>query len=204
MPAPNEILRQLAHIAMTWRWLAILWHFYFAALIVILLVPPRSSRRVAGIALALPLASVSILAWWSGNPFNGVVLATAAALLIGIAWRFPGSPVRTAAPLPLVAGVALALFGWIYPHFVATGSIWSYLYATPLGLLPCPTFSLIAGSTIILDGLEGRAWGVILAMLGLWYGSFGAIRLGVGIDWILLVGSVVLLLSQIRRPDRRG
>ncbi|HKI86963.1 MAG TPA: hypothetical protein VKA53_09480 [Thermoanaerobaculia bacterium] len=205
MPAADRILAQLTNIAATWRWMAILWHLYFVLLIVLIVVPDspvRPSRRMAGVALTLPLASVALLAWWSGNPFNGVIFGAGAALFLAISSRMTPLRVRVASPFGLVAGLALAAFGWFYPHFTAAGAVWTYLYAAPVGLLPCPTLSIVAGLTMAFAGLESRAWAVAIALLGLWYGAFGALRLGVTIDWVLFTGSVVLFALQLKRvPD---
>lgn len=68
MPTPEQVLSGFREIASTWRWLAIAWHAYLAVLVVGLVLGVRLSRRVTGILVALPLLSVSALAWRSGNP----------------------------------------------------------------------------------------------------------------------------------------
>jgi len=82
MLTPDQILENLQHIVDDWHPLAIAWHAYFAVLAVTAGFGVRPSRRVAGVLLALPLFSVSALAWATRNPFNGAVFA-----LSGGRWR---------------------------------------------------------------------------------------------------------------------
>ena len=93
----------------------------------------------------------------------------------------------------MIAGAALLIFGWVYPHFLETSSPLTYLYAAPTGLIPCPTLSITIGFALILGGLDSRLWSWVLGAFGLFYGAFGALRLGVTIDLVLLLGSIALI-----------
>ena len=193
MPSPEDILTGLETIAREWRWLAVLWHAYLAAGMLALVVGFRPSRRLAGAFLIAPLLSVAALAWFQGNPFNGSVF-TLSALILGIlAVRLPPEPVAPAARGWILAGAALVAFGWFYPHFLGAASWCSYLYAAPTGLIPCPTLAVVTGLSLALGGLGSRSWYLTLAALGLFYGIFGAMRLGVRIDWVLSAGGVTAL-----------
>ncbi len=77
-------------------------------------------------------------------------------------------------------------------HFLNTTSFLPYLYAAPVGLVPCPTLSITIGAALILGGLESRGWSLVLAGMGIFYAVFGALRLGVTIDFTLLVGALIL------------
>jgi len=189
-PSPERILLGLAEIANDWRWLAALWHGCFAALVLTLVIGLRPSRRMIGILLVLPLVSVSILAWTHANPFNGASFALAAVALLVTAGRFSREAVEIAPARVAVPGALLIGFGWVYPHFLQNASPLDYLYAAPTGLIPCPTLSIVIGFTLVLGGLGSRSWCLVLAIMGLFYGIFGAVRLGVGIDWILALGAL--------------
>lgn len=191
MPTPEEILFGLGTIANDWQLLALLWHGYFGVLIVGLLFGVRPSVRVAGILLALPFLSVSALAWVSGNPFNGLFFVVAGIALLFISARLPLRVVRIAPIWLLVLGALIVGFGWVYPHFLEDTAPVVYLYAAPTGLIPCPTVSIVIGFTLVLDGLESRAWCLTLAVVGLFYGAFGAARLGVTIDWVLFASALL-------------
>jgi hypothetical protein len=194
MPNSGQILNGLSTIANQWQLLAIAWHIYFAVLVGGLALGFRPSKRVGAILLTLPLLSVSILAWLAANPFNGLLFALASMALLVIAIRLPQEQVKIA-PLWLTsAGAFLFLFGWLYPHFLESASILPYLYAAPTGLIPCPTLSIVTGLSLMVRGLESRAWAVVLGGMGLFYGLFGAIQLGVTIDLILLLGALLILL----------
>ena len=116
MPSPDEILNSLSTIANQWQFLAIVWHIYFGVLAAGLIFGLRPSKRTGGVLLALPLLSVSVLAWMSANPFNGTMFAIAAVALIVIALRQPDAQLHIAPTWAVVAGVLMYLFGWVYPH----------------------------------------------------------------------------------------
>lgn len=192
MPTPDVILNGLTTLANDWRWLAIVWHVFLVTLIVMLAAGWRPPVRVAGYLLAAPITSVSLLAWWSGNAFNGAVFALLALTLVGVASRFPNTPMRIRTFLSVASGVVLIVFGGTYPHFLRTDSWTAYLYASPFGLLPCPTLSVVIGSTLLFRNPGSISWSAPLVAAGFLYGSMGVFRLGVVLDWGLILGSMVI------------
>jgi hypothetical protein len=193
MPSSESILAGLTKAANDWQWLATVFHLYFGFLIILVVIGVRIGKRLAGILLAIPLASVSVLAWMSMNPFNGFLFAIVAVVLIVLSIRIPSAQVHLA-PLPVaIAGFLLLAFGWIYPHFLNTSSFLPYLYSAPVGIVPCPTLSVVIGAALILGSFESRAWGIVSAAAGIFYGLFGTLRLGVALDWFLVAGAAALL-----------
>jgi hypothetical protein len=87
--------------------------------------------------------------------------------------RLSRRQVEKAHPARVLLGSALVAFGWAYPHFLPEDPASTYLYAAPLGLIPCPTLSLVLGVTIVFSNLRSRAWSVILACTALFYGALG-------------------------------
>jgi hypothetical protein len=142
---------------------------------------------------------VSALAWLSGNPCNGTTFALFATALAGVAFSLPRGPIRISPPWLAIPGVCLVAFGWAYPHFLQSGSWATYLYASPLGLIPCPTLSAVAGVALVIGGLGSRGWSLILAGSGVVYGLIGWFRLGVTIDAVLLVGATTLSAAAVSR-----
>jgi hypothetical protein len=202
MPSSQEILDGLGAIANGWRTLAIAWHVVFAAGLIALVVGWRPGRRLAGTLLAIPLASVSLLAWLSGNPFNGTTFAVTALALAGIGLRLSRDRIKIGARWPVILGVCLAAFGWVYPHFLQTDSWATHLYAAPLGLIPCPTLSAVVGIALVFRGLDSRGWSLVLAAIGVVYGLIGWLRLGVTLDAVLLFGASVLAIAAASRIGR--
>ena len=198
MPSPDTVLAGLTTIANDWRWLAITWHALLAALFALLFAVWRPSTRLVVHLLIAPLVSVSLVAWLSGNPFNGSVFALLAATLLGTAVRFSNAPVRLASRFCVAAGVAFTVFGWTYPHFLRTDSWMAYLYAAPFGLLPCPTLSVVIGMALVWQSLRARVWSTALVVAGLVYGAIGVFRLGVALDWGLLFASAILAGAIVR------
>jgi hypothetical protein len=198
VPSPETILTGLTSIANDWRWLAITWHILLATLLVPLVVGWRPSTRVIAHLLIAPLVSVSLLAWVSGNPFNGTVFAVLAVSLVWTAIRFSNASVRLASPPWVAAALAFIFFGWTYPHFLRTDSWATYLFAAPFGVLPCPTLSVVIGTTLLFRNLRLRVWSTALVIAGLLYGAIGVFRLGVVLDWGLLLAVAVLTATVWR------
>jgi hypothetical protein len=84
-----------------------------------------------------------------------------------------------------------------YPHFLHTGSVFPYLYKSPLGLIPCPTLSFVTGMALILNNLRSRGWYITVIVAGLFYGFTGVFRLGVTIDLILIIAAVLLTIKML-------
>ena len=82
----------------------------------------RPSIRLLGQLFVGPLLSVSVVAWLSGNAFNGAVFALVVSVLITTTVRLPKRSVRLASPAAVVLGAAAIAFGWTYPHFVSADS----------------------------------------------------------------------------------
>jgi hypothetical protein len=199
MPSASEILGGLANIADSWKTLAVLWHIYFGFFVVVALFGFRAQNRLVGALLIPHLASVSVLAWMNGNPFNGVAFGALSITLVALLWSLSSRPAARSRPAWLLLGLLLVFFGWAYPHFLEEDPASTYLYAAPLGLIPCPSLSLAVGVTIIFSGLHSRAWSLVLSSAALFYGVFGALYLGVTIDWVLAGGGIGLLALSIHQ-----
>lgn len=199
MPTSEAILVELKTIANDWQLLSALWHAYFAALILALILRFRPTKRAAGLALALPVLSVSILAWVYANFFNGAIFALLGIVLIAVGARLGCEAVEIAPPWLTVVGALMLGFGWTYPHFLENATAIDYLYAAPAALIPCPTLSIVIGFTLILGGFRSRLWCLVVAMAGIFYGAYGAARLGVTIDWVLFVGALITTYAAFSR-----
>jgi len=197
MPSAPEILASLTLIANRAWPLAALWHAGLLALVIALLRGWRPRNGALLGMLAAPLASVSVLAFAEGNAFNGGVFAVLAVAGLVAASRATGLVRLAASPVALV-GAGLLAFAWFYPHFLETRP-WLYLFAAPMGLVPCPTLAAVAGCTVACNGLGSRAWSLLVATAALFYGLFGMLRLGVWLDAGLLLAAAALL-TLARRP----
>jgi hypothetical protein len=192
MPSAEAILTGLTAIANDWRGLATGWHVWLAIVAMAVAGGWRPPLRTAGVFLAAPLASVALLGWVYGNPFNGLVMAALTAALITAACRASSTPIEFDSLAWLARGGALIIFGATYPHFVAADSPTAYVTAAPFGLLPCPTLSVVIGATLVLSNLDTRLWSMALLVAGSLYGAIGVFRLDVQLDWGLLVGTAML------------
>jgi hypothetical protein len=195
MPTAAVILAGLRSIANQWLALAIVWHALVGALIARLIAGWRPSNRLLGRLMIGPLVSVSVLAWASGNPFNGAVFSALALVLVRISAGLSASPVKMSAMAAFIPGLLLMAFAWVYPHFLDTRQWATYTYAAPLGLIPCPTLSAILGMTLLSRFFRSRSWSLTLAAAGVFYGVVGVFVLGVMIDVVLLMGALTLALE---------
>jgi len=206
MPTSEQLLFGLKEIANQWRLLAMIWHAYFGAIGIALLLGVRPPRRASGFLLALPLLSVSVVAWLSSNPFNGLAFGLLFLLVAYYSIKLPCERPRMSPLIIRIPGIILFVFGWIYPHFLDTTSFLPYLYSAPTGLIPCPTLSIVIGLFLILGSLDSKALSFTLSAAGLFYGIVGVFKLGVTIDLVLLLGAIVILstLNRIRSTLASG
>jgi hypothetical protein len=204
MPTPAQILSDQSAIANSWTSLAIVWHVYVAALVLLLAFRVRPGRRLMGVLLTLPLFSVSAMAWLHRVPFNGIVLGVIAIVLLATAGRFGGvslhgARVSVAGRRAWIPGALLIAYGWIYPHFLTGGPALRYLYESPVGLIPCPTLLVVVGLSMVLGALHSCTWNLVVGLTGVFYGLFGAIHLRVGSDWVLVFGAVLMIIVCMPR-----
>jgi hypothetical protein len=204
MPAASDILLGLTRIATDAAEVSIAWHVALVTTFAALLLSFRPQRRVAAAALGLPLASVAIVAIVFDNPFNAAVFLLLAAALAVLALGAPHGTATLRSDWSAVLGWALIVFGAVYPHFVEGATWLTYLYAAPLGVIPCPTLSVVIGVALLAGGFGLGAFRVVLAAVGGFYAVFGALRLGVLIDVFLLCGAAGLLIQYGKdRVDAR-
>ena len=208
MPPATEILDGLSVIANQASGIAVAWHIVIAMALVALTVGWRPSQRTARLLIGIPLASVAGVAIVFDNPFNGLVFAASALALTAIAVGGDRRLVSRGSAWTRGIGVATITFGWVYPHFLQ-GDATAYLYASPVGLVPCPTLAVAIGFALLGNGLGSRVWSLTLAAVGLFYGLFGVLRLGVFLDIGLVGGALALVAAVLRaglahRPRTRS
>lgn len=196
MPPSAEILAGAAQAARESIAFAAAWHLAVLAAGIAMALGLRPFRRRAALAIAILVFSPAWVAWRFGNPFNATVLAALSGALFAVALRLDETPVQSGAPWTRVAGMALLALGWFYPHFLEHPAL--YAVAAPLGVLPCPTVCAAAGLTLLANGFSSRPWTLALAAAAAFYGAFGALRLGVWIDLVLLAGTAALVALALR------
>jgi hypothetical protein len=199
VPSRDALLTGLTAVANDWRGLAIAWHVAMATLFGAMLFSRwRPSSRLLGQLLAAPLLSVGVVAGVSGNHFNAIVFTILALLFASASAGLSGTPVQLASHGWMAGGVALIVFGSTYPHFLNAGSRMTYLYASPLGLLPCPTLSAVIGTTLVFQSLRSPRGSLTLAAAGALYGTIGVFGLDVALDWGLIAAAAILAAAVLR------
>lgn len=201
----NEILSGLQQTVDEYSIVAIAWHMVFYVLVIALLLKWKPSGKLLATLFALPLISVAVLAWTSGNPFNGSTFSLLSLLVIIAGLKAPASRIKTTTAVWMIPGVLLVAFGLFYPHFIE-GTLIEFTYRSPVGLIPCPTLSLIIGFMLLYGGFGSKFLKSILICFGLFYGLFGVLKLSVYVDLVLLFGTLVLCMQLIfhRRNDVSG
>lgn len=194
MPTAAEILALLEKTSNELFPVAIGFHVLIVALLVVLIRKWQPTDRVVGILLTSPLLLVSVIAWIYRNPFTGILFLLFFCLLFITAIRLSGSRVDFAQGTWLFFSIFLIAFGWFYPHFLDDRP-WLYLFAAPTGIIPCPTLSLVIGFTLLFKHFNSKPYALLLSIISLFYGLFGAFRLGVMIDVVLIAGAILLLIS---------
>lgn len=193
----EDIINSLQSIVNDYSTFAMMWHALIYILIAALIAKWAPSNKLFGLLTCLPLISVAIFAWMTGNPFNGTVFSIATMLLIIFGLKANGQPIDYSQLPFIIAGILMITFGLVYPHFINPDSIIKYLYASPAGLIPCPTLSVIIGFLLIYNGFGSQPITLTLIVLGLFYGIFGVLKLAVYLDLFLLFGTVTLLIKYL-------
>ena len=197
MPKTQEILSKLTSVANDYSLFAIIWHVVFFLLIIFLIMKWVQSVKTLNVLLCLPILSVAVFAWISGNPFNGALFTILTILLLVFGLKTSTGSISYSQLPFVVAGVILIVFSLVYPHFINTESFVKYLYASPVGLIPCPTLSLVIGFALIYNGFGSHSISLTLILFGLFYSVFGILKLAVYLDFFLLFGTLTLLIKYI-------
>lgn len=202
MPTAGEILELLERISNELIIVAVIFHILVLGFIIAIVAGWRTSRKISGLLLSLPLLPVSLIAWSYGNPFNGGIFTLFFLLLFFFSFKLPNEQTTITSGWTLFLAAIMILFGLFYPHFLNTSPL-MYLIAAPTGLIPCPTLSFVIGFTLLFNSFNSKKWGITLSLIGMFYGIFGALKLHVYIDGILLVGSL-FLLALIQSPGNKS
>jgi len=193
----QEIISGLYSIANDNSLFAIIWHVIIYFLLLALVAKWMPSNRLLGTLICLPLFTVAAFAWFSGNPFNGSLFAVLAILILVFGLKTSLQPVSLSQLPFVIIGIIMIIFGLVYPHFIETNSIFKYLYASPVGLIPCPTLSILIGFVLLFNGFGSQSITLTFIIAGLFYGFFGAFRLGVYLDLFLIFGTLTLSAKYI-------
>jgi hypothetical protein len=203
MPGAADILDGLSAIANQATGVAVAWHILIGTALLALVSGWRPSQRTARLLIGMPLASVAAVAIVFANPFNGLVFTASALAMTALAMHGDRRPVYPGSAWTCAIGLVMLAFGWGYPHFLDGPAI-DYLYAAPVGLVPCPTLAVASGFALLGNGLGSRAWALTLAAVALSYGLFGVLRLGVFLDIPLVIGAIALVVAELHAFEGGG
>lgn len=194
MPSAPDILAGLHALANQYYPVAILWHAVFFLALAALTGKWRPGMRAAAIFLSLPLLSVASLAYMTGNPFNGAFFGLMTVMVFAFGMRLSSTPVSFSDRIGMIAGIIMLAYGLVYPHFLRADNLLTYVFASPAGLIPCPTIAVVIGFLFLLRGLESRGILMTVAAFGVFYGLIGVLWLGVWLDVGLIIGAVALFV----------
>lgn len=193
----QEIISGLQAIVNEYSMYAVIWHVVFYVLIIALIANWKPSNELFVLFISLPALSVAIFALLSGNPFNGTLFSILAILILIFGVKASSQPVSISQMPFVVTGILMIVFGLIYPHFIEPNSVIKYLYASPVGLIPCPTLSILIGFVLLFNGFGSQPITLTLITFGLFYGIFGVLKLAVYLDFFLVFGTVTLLTKYL-------
>lgn len=193
----EDIINGLQTIVNEYSKFSIVWHVIFYAMIAALIAKWKPSNQLFLLLICLPAISVAVFAWLTGNPFNGTLFSILAILILFFGVKASSQPISNS-QLPYVfAGISMIVFGLVYPHFIEPDSVFKYMYAAPVGLIPCPTLSILIGFVLLYNGFGSQSITLTLILFGLFYGIFGVFKLAVYLDLFLVFGSFTLLVKYI-------
>ncbi len=201
MATPHEILAGMSEIANHGLAFAVAWHVVIGAALIATTQGWRPSPRMCGALLLVPFVSVAMFGWAIGDLLNAVLFSLATGVLTLIGWRSSRAEMPRSLWATALGGV-LVLFAWVYPHFLHSGSALAYLVASPMGLIPAPSLALVIGFSLLGYCPAGRGWSLTVAGFSLFYAVFGALRLGLMIDLVLVLGALGLAARALGRQSR--
>jgi hypothetical protein len=197
MPKTEDIINGLQTIVNEYSTFAIIWHAVFYLLLAAIIFKWQPSNKSLALILCLPLLSVAVFAWLTGNPFNGILFSVLTILVLIFGLKASNQSIEVSQVPFQVIGILMIVFGLIYPHFITGDPLLKYLYASPAGLIPCPTLSIVIGILLVFSGLGSQSITLTLTAFGLFYGFFGVLKLGVYLDTFLVFGTLSLLVKYI-------
>jgi hypothetical protein len=197
MPTRQEILAGLTWLSNEYTGIAIMWHILTFMLIAALFAGWRPGNKLMVLMLSSLPMSVSLLSSLEGNFFNASVFAFLVVMAIYATLRAGNEKIRGNRSWPDIFGLLSLAFGLFYPEFLNTNSPVEFAYASPAGLIPCPTLAILAGFALLYRGLGSSLWAVTVATSGIFYGLFGVFYLGMYLDWFLVACSSILLLNTL-------
>jgi len=200
MPTPAEILEQLHAIANHVAWLAIAWHVVIVVVAVALIKGWRPQARTVTVLVVAPVLSVSVVSASFASWFNAVTFGVLAVICASLMRDVRGQAQLRPRGWRLWVALALIAYGFVYPHFV-DGGWYRSSYASPVGLVPCPTLALVAGFALLVQTSRSRVLCTVLAGWTVFYALFGVFQLGVWLDVGLLLAVVALVFESL--PARR-
>lgn len=202
MLSKRDILNGLSIISNDYINIAILWHIMILIFIAALFLGWKPGNSLMILLSSSLLMSVSAFAAIEGNIFNAAVFAFLVIMSIYASLSAESGQIKGNRSWPDIIGLLLIAYGLIYPEFLRTGSLLEYAYTAPTGLIPCPTLAVLTGFTLLYKGFGSLKWTITIIITGLFYGLFGVFYLGINIDWVLVIGAVILLFNTwfIRKP----
>jgi hypothetical protein len=153
MPKTEDIINGLQTIVNEYSTFAIIWHAVFYLLLAAIIFKWQPSNKSLALILCLPLLSVAVFAWLTGNPFNGILFSVLTILVLIFGLKASNQSIEVSQVPFQVIGILMIVFGLIYPHFITGDPLLKYLYASPAGLIPCPTLSIVIGILLVFSGL---------------------------------------------------
>lgn len=195
MLSKEEILIGLLNTTNKHLYSAIAWHIAIYVLLGALFTGWRPTNRLMIFFTALIMLSATVFAAMEKNIFNAAVfcLLTFASLLFSI--KGSDDKISGDRSWPDIAGLVLVLFGLVYPGFLPAASFIEYAYASPVGLIPCPSLCEVTGFALLYRNFISRSWGICMAAAGLFYGLTGVFYLGIKMDFVLFSGALLLAVN---------
>ena len=192
VPTAESILAWATVVANDWRWLAILWHVALAALLIGFVTRVRLSTRLVGYALVLPVISVSVIAWLSRNPFNGLIFAVLAVLLRARR-DAPAADSRDTCIVGMGSRGGRARRFWMgLPSFPHHGYMDGLRVRVAVRASPLPDAFGRDRDHVDLRRPALKGWSAPLFGAGILYGWIGIFRLSVSLDIWLFAGAILL------------
>jgi hypothetical protein len=195
MRTPEAITATLETVSKETKSYSAFVHFLFLAVIGLGLFVAKIRNAVFSLFIAFLSLSATVVAVKYGIAPNVIVFGMFFVFIVhAYLTKRLNFNLGGISPVNLLLGILGLVFGFWYPHWVES-PVWlnAFLYS-PLGSLNCPTMVTICGFLCLSEEPRSRILETTVAVITLYFGFFGILRLGAYVDVALILCALCLLV----------
>ncbi|HUL30930.1 MAG TPA: hypothetical protein VLZ03_10815 [Thermodesulfobacteriota bacterium] len=195
---PEAITSMLETVAKETRGYAAFVHLLFLAVLGLGLLTARLRNLLFSLFIAFLSLSATVFAVKYVIAPNVIIFGMFFVLVLH-AWltKQLDFDLKHSAPIDLFFGIFGLVFGFWYLHWVESPVWLNALFASPLGVVNCPTMVTVCGFLCLSQKPRSALLEAAVGIVTLYFGFFGIFRLGAYVDVALVLCALFLLVRLI-------